>query len=134
MKTKPAPLLLVTVAMLMLVAACSKESLVDFDPNFIGTWHTQDSFGTPSGQYTENYMSIEGEEGSYGWLCSTECNGCNCDALESGKIWISKDGVTMNIGGMHKRKRPTLTINVFPHQNTQGKWECTLDGFVMVRE
>jgi hypothetical protein len=121
------------ITIIILLVACKKEELGSFDANFIGEWHTSDSLTNSNGLSIENYMIINGDNSEYGYACETNCNECGCIILTTGKATVNKDHDVIYIGKALNGKKVKLKINEGAHLNADGRWECKIDGFKMIR-
>ena len=114
--------------------SCKKEFLGSVDPNYIGEWHSENTFTLANGKITEIYFIINDSESEYGYLCDTACTACECQLLTSGKATINKKKTKMYIGSGNGKKKVSLKINEAPHLNSNEKWECKLEDQVMIKK
>ena len=101
----------------MLLFSCKKD-ILDVDSNYQGEWHA-----LPIGTL-EYYIIIEGNQGVYGELCELTPLGSNCGSYFSGDVKMSRNGKKIFIGPW--KNQVFFSVDVPPHINTEGEWECTL--------
>lgn len=123
---------LLALAIVMLLAGCGKEYIYEFDENYQGEWHSTDQIISDGGLELEMVMTINGQFGDYGWLCLKLC-GCECGLNSTGKARISNDHTKLYFGLSNGGVHAVKPIDEAPHLNAAGQWECTIEGYKMVR-
>lgn len=120
----------------VLFSACNKDYAGSIDANYEGEWHSLDTFTTANGIQADIYFLIAPDKKSkYGFVCdvSPNCSPCECQLLTEGKAKINRSQTRLYIGSGNGNKKVKLEINESPHLNSNGKWECTIDNHVMIR-
>ncbi len=114
-------------------SGCGREFIDEFDDNYNGTWYSTESIVSSGGLAQEMYMKVDGEYGEYGWLCVKNCLECGCGLWSAGKAKVNKDHTKLIFGLGNGQNFTAKTINEAPHLNADGQWECTIDGYRMLR-
>lgn len=111
---------------IFLFTACKKDYVVDIDSNYEGEWHAE-PVADDNGVEFEMYFIIDGYNGYYGQWCELVPLGSNCGTFYSGEAKINKKESKLYIGKTREGSGQVIfDIDVPPHLNTEGKWECTL--------
>ena len=116
---------------ILLFTACKKEYVVDIDPSFEGEWHSA-PLTDNNGVEFEMYFIIEGENGIYGQWCELVPLGSNCLISYNGPARINKKKSKLYIG-KEIGGQVIFDIDVPPHINSDGKWECTLTSRIYIK-
>lgn len=109
----------------LLISSCKKD-VQERNPDFQGEWHA------PIGGGFEYYISIDGNQGVYGATCQTEPTESNCESFFTGDAKINRSENKLFIGPWINQV--VMNIDVPPHVNTDGDWECTLTKRVYIRD
>jgi hypothetical protein len=118
----------------LLAMSCKREYAGTVDENYLGEWHSQNTFETEDGLTREIYLYIGHEKTSrYGFLCEIDCASCSCQLFTTGKAKLNADKTKLHIGSGNFKARIALGINVAPHINADGAWECTINDIVMIK-
>lgn len=110
------------VFVLLMLSSCTKY-VVDISPEYEGEWHSDHVTGN-DGIDVEMYFIIEGEHGVLGEWCELAPLGQNCFRTFSGDVKFNISKKKFYIGSL--KNRAVLEIDVPPHINSDGVWECTL--------
>lgn len=114
-----------------LLTSC-KEDLEVYNPDFKGTWLTDTMIEQSSGAAVQNYMLIDGSNSAYGYLCETTCTACNCTYLVTGQARINNKHSKLWIGDLDNMS--PLKINQEPFLDSDGKWKCSVEGLLFIRQ
>ena len=110
---------------LFLLSSCKKEYLGDFDPIFIGEWHSI-TYSPPGEIPRLHYFIIDGDNSKYGWKCKESCL-CDCEENVIGKATINRRATKFFIGnGTASSPRLIFPFDDPPYQNSNGDWEISI--------
>ena len=111
---------------LLLIYSCKKDA-IDVDSNYVGEWHAESIVGDGL-IFIEKFFVIDGNTAIFYEWCELFPVGTNCYKVYEGKAKINRKESKIEFGesSLNGPGRIILSINVPPHLNDEGKWECTL--------
>jgi len=119
-----------TLFSIMIFFSCEKEYVVDVEPTYKGEWHS-DPVTNSNGIQIEIYFIIDGKSGLLGEWCELMPLGGNCSSYFNGEVKFNRKQNKISIGPA--KNQVILRVDVPPHLNTSGKWECTLTSRVYIK-
>jgi hypothetical protein len=110
-----------------------KKYVVDVNIDYEGEWHSM-PVANSSGDETEIYFIIDGTQGELGEWCELSPLGSNCSSYYTGEANINRKEKNITIGKPFDGiGRIILDIDVPPHINSNGYWECTITERIYIR-
>lgn len=111
-------------------SSCKKKYVAVISPEYEGEWHSS-SITNANDTEVEIYFIIDGNKGVLGEWCELVPLGSNCSANFNGDVIFNFNKTKIFIGP--RLNRVVLRVDVPPHVNDDGKWECTITSRVYIK-
>lgn len=121
----------VCILIVQLFCTCGREELEAYDSNFTGTWRNKIPQYSSPGNPVTNYMRIDGENSELRMRCDVNNH---CYEKVEGKVLINRHRNQIMFSNPSSGQKMRFQINEFPMQQPNGRWECTIENVVMIRD